>query len=223
MREYVARHYRCAWAGPVCNGMYGPNGCACHRYTPPDPDRPDPDRPDPDRPDPDRPDPDRPDPDRPDPDRPDPDRPDPDRPDPDRPDPDGGGGWESLPDGTDPSLVPGELKFERPDYEFPSGGIVIPQRINDGFTRLRDRFTSFLGLGKLSEEIKRNAVSTSDFKIVIENPFQNFAGNSFPAMRAELDFGELAKQSWVPLVRTVLLFMIIWMFISAVIGVLIRT
>jgi len=113
--------------------------------------------------------------------------------------------------------------FERPELDFELLPVEIPQRIYDGFAELRDRFTSFLGFEKLVEEIKRNAVFTSDFKIVIENPFPNFAGLSDFRWRAEICLGELAKQSWVPLIRTILLFVIILMFISAVIVVLTRT
>jgi hypothetical protein len=39
-------------------------------------------------------------------------------------------------------------------------------------------------------------------------------------MRAELNFSELAKQSWVPMLRAMLLFVFIFMFISSVITVL---
>jgi len=48
------------------------------------------------------------------------------------------------------------LGFERPELGFELLPVEIPQRIYDGFAELRDRFTSFLGLEKLAEDIKGN-------------------------------------------------------------------
>jgi len=59
-----------------------------------------------------------------------------------------------------------------------------------------------------------------DFLIYVENPFREFNGVKLPDMRAELNFSELAKQSWVPMLRDMLLFVLILMFLSSIVTVL---
>ena len=41
--------------------------------------------------------------------------------------------------------APFEGEFELPEFEFPEGGIEIPQRIHDGFTEQGETFINRLG------------------------------------------------------------------------------
>jgi len=61
-----------------------------------------------------------------------------------------------------------------------------------------------------------------DFLIWVENPITHIyapgGGRIYlPSFRAGLDLNELAKWEWVWMLRMMLLFIIIWKFISAVI------
>jgi len=102
------------------------------------------------------------------------------------------------------------MKFKLPRF-------AVPQRLLDTVEDLMARS------GGLSNKLRGlTNVSTGDsgFSIVIENPFREFEGHLFPAMRSEFRMNDLADASWVPMMRTVLLFMVVLGFILSVIIVL---
>jgi len=110
-----------------------------------------------------------------------------------------------------------------PEYEFPSGGIVIPEwvreQVREGYGDLYDQFSSKLGFDKIVD-MMRITPSDPSFLIYVENPIRDFGGMQLPQWRAELDFGKLSQESWVPMLRMMILFIIVCMFISSIVTVL---
>lgn len=123
-----------------------------------------------------------------------------------------------LPQVPNPPPVPPVAEFDQPAYSFPEGGVVVPQRIRDGFTDLREGFSQKLGLGTFGE-MMRPVPGQMDM-LCISNPIRNFSGIALPEWKACLDFNELAQQDWVSPLRTMLLFVCVCMFFSSVITVL---
>ena len=112
-----------------------------------------------------------------------------------------------------------EWEFEGPEFEFPEGGILIPERITEGFSRLTEGFRSKLGIDVLSDILKPRS-SDPSFLIYVENPLRDFGGIQLPRWRAELDLEKLSQESWVSMLRKMLLFIIVCMFISSFITIL---
>jgi hypothetical protein len=88
----------------------------------------------------------------------------------------------------------------------------------DRFSSIREEFKRRLAMEKFGRMLQ--PVPGKMDMLCIENPFQNFNGQTFPAMRACLDFDELARQEWVSLFRTVLLFILIANFMRGIFVVL---
>ena len=131
--------------------------------------------------------------------------------------------WTPLDPGSAPPSIPEFGDFEEPDYEFPTGGIAIPEwvreQVREGYGNLYNQFSSKLGFDKIVD-MMRIPSGSPDFLIYVENPIRNFSGIELPSFRKELDLNELARQSWVPMLRMMLLFIVVFMFISSVITVL---
>lgn len=96
--------------------------------------------------------------------------------------------------------------------------VQIPQRLKDRFSKLRTDFVSKTGLNAFKNMFQYRAGKMD--KLCVSNPIREFNGVELPEMKACLDLDELAQQSWVPLLRNVLLFMVVCMFVGAVVVVL---
>jgi len=96
--------------------------------------------------------------------------------------------------------------------------VEVPQRIIDGFNRMREEFDRKMGLETWAGMLQPQPGVMEE--ICIYNPIRNFNGKVLPEFRACLNFEELAQQAWVHPLRTVLLFMIICMFITSIVVVL---
>jgi len=62
-------------------------------------------------------------------------------------------------------------------------------------------------------EMMKARPGNPDFLIYVENPIRNFSGIALPSFRAELDLNELARQSWVSMLRMMLLFIVVCIFL----------
>lgn len=133
--------------------------------------------------------------------------------------PGGGGSYPKPPSIPDPPSVPPRPVFEPPPYEFPSGGVKVPEWVYQCFDDIRNNFVERLGLNSFLEKMHPN----TDCKIgaiCISNPFADIFGLELPEWKACLDFDELAKQGWVKPMRMFLTFLISVLFVSAIFVVL---
>jgi hypothetical protein len=131
-------------------------------------------------------------------------------------------------EGDYPALVPGQfsgsvtpgyfgtLTLPPPEGEIPP--VTVPTRITSRFESLMDSFTSKLGGEELMKKLKVTSGSFGEF--CIENPFKEFGGMKMPEFKSCIDFDKLANESYMKLIRQVLLFMVVLMFFSSVIVVL---
>ena len=94
----------------------------------------------------------------------------------------------------------------------------MPEDIKTAFQEFMGGFVNRLGLQNLADAMC--PIPGEMNQLCIENPFREFNGFQMPAMRACLDFDELAKQAWVQPLRMMLLFCCFWLFISSVVTVL---
>jgi hypothetical protein len=101
---------------------------------------------------------------------------------------------------------------EKPDQ------VQIPESITQQYTALWNEFQSRLGAEAIKSHLKVTGGSFGKF--CIENPIKELGSYKMPEIKACLDFNELAEESYMKLIRTVLLFMVVMMFISSVFVVL---
>jgi hypothetical protein len=97
-------------------------------------------------------------------------------------------------------------------------GYSIPSRVMNRASSLQAGFSNKLG-GQAFETLF-SVKSEPLGKFCIENPIKTFSGYELPEFMGCIDFRELAKEDWVRLIRTVLLFMVVMYFVSSVYVVL---
>ena len=107
--------------------------------------------------------------------------------------------------------------FERPELDFELPEVKIPQRVTDAFNELGERFTNMLGL---PDGFMQFQGRSPDFLIYVENPIRKLGDINLPSFRAELRLDELAQQSWVSMLRDMLLFIVVCLFLSSIVTVL---
>jgi hypothetical protein len=120
-----------------------------------------------------------------------------------------------------PGLVtPGEVDshVDFPELTEKPDPVEIPESIKQQYTELWNEFQNRLGADAIKNHLK--VTSGSFDKFCIENPITEFNGYKLPEFKGCLDFDELAEESYMKLIRTVLLFMVVMMFISSVFVVL---
>jgi hypothetical protein len=117
--------------------------------------------------------------------------------------------------------------FDPPPYSFPEGGVEIPSRISEGLNDLRDEFSRKLGLGTFFEMMRPREGGLWCLTVVIPlkqfSDLANWGGGQkedFDDIEVKYCLSELAQQEWVPYVRKGVLFMVVCMFVSAVVTTL---
>jgi hypothetical protein len=103
-------------------------------------------------------------------------------------------------------------RLEKPD------SVVIPERIKQQYGALFDKLQEKLGVNKLKELIKLSGGSLGKF--CIENPIKELNGYKLPDFKECINFDELAEEEYMKLLRAVLLFMVVMLFVSSIFVVL---
>jgi hypothetical protein len=115
--------------------------------------------------------------------------------------------------------IPGidEVDVPELDFEFPL--IEVPEWLRERLNELYDEFGRKFGFSEMMDGMNFRDREPA-FLIYVENPIRAFGGIELPRWRAELDLRELSQQGWVSMLRMMLLFIIMYKFVSAIITVL---
>jgi hypothetical protein len=101
-----------------------------------------------------------------------------------------------------------------PGWNIPYTPITVPQRIVDRVSGLKSKFENWLGVDIIRRQFQIGQAKPLPV-LVIESPVPQWF-----EMRIVLDFAEIEKEPWVPIMRKFFLFVITVMFISATITIL---
>jgi hypothetical protein len=108
--------------------------------------------------------------------------------------------------------------FVPPPFGFPSGGMRVPEWVNEEFENLWGEFEKKMALDILLGKM-RPVPGVMD-QLCVANPINELGGFEIPEFQACINFDDLADLEWVPLLRAVFLFVCVCTLLTSTFSVL---